>query len=106
MSRKIYKDKNYTHFDTKKYYKNYKDRVENINWVSRHGFYPFIHYSLNFDKYTNDSEGNKYIKKKSRDIFYSAHIDRYIYEYYGNRLNNRYNTYHLFYKIINNLILY
>ena len=93
MSRKIYKDKNYTHFDTKKYYKNYKDRVENVNWVSRHGFYPFIHYSLNFDKYTNDSEGNKYIKKKSRDIFYSAHIDRYIYEYYGNRLNNRYNTY-------------
>lgn len=93
MSRAIYKDKYYTHFDVKKYYKDYEKRVENIVWVGKHGFYPFIHFSMNFNKYTNDLDGNKYIKPKERDIYYSAHIDRYIYEYYGNRLNNRYNAY-------------
>jgi len=93
MSREVYKDKYYTHFDVKKYHKDYEKRVENITWVGKHGFYPFIHFSMKYNKYTNDSEGNKYIKPKERDIYYSAHIDRYIYEYYGNRLNNRYNIY-------------
>lgn len=93
MSRKIYKDKYYTHFDVKKYHKDYEKRVENIAWVGKHGFYPFIHFSIIFDKYINDLEGNKYIKTKERDIYYAAHIDRFIYEYYGNRLNNKYNVY-------------
>lgn len=93
MSRKIYKDKFYTHLDVKKYHKNYQQRVQNINWISRHGFYPFIHFQMDCSKYTNDSEGNKFIKEKNRDIYYAAHIDRFIYEYYGNRLNNRYNDY-------------
>ena len=48
---------------------------------------------MNCNKYTNDSNGHKYIKEKNRDIYYAAHIDRFIYEYYGNRLNNRYNEY-------------
>lgn len=93
MSNKIYKDKFYTHLDAKKYHTDYKQRVQNIDWVSRHGFYPFIHFQMDCSKYTNDSEGNKYIKEKNRDIYYSAHIDRFIYEYYGNRLNNKYNNY-------------
>lgn len=93
MSRKIYKDKYYTHLDVKKYHKDYQQRVQNIKWVSRHGFYPFIHFQMDCSKYINDSEGNKYIKEKNRDIYYAAHIDRFIYEYYGNRLNNRYNYY-------------
>lgn len=93
MSRKVYKDKYYTHFDVKKHHKDYENRVENVAWVSKHGFYPFIHFSMKFNKYTNDPQGKKYIKSKERDIFYAAHIDRYIYEYYGNRLNNKYNRY-------------
>lgn len=93
MSREIYKDKFYTHLDVKKYHKDYQQRVQSINWVSRHGFYPFIHFQMNCNKYTNDLEGNKFIKEKNRDIYYAAHIDRFIYEYYGNRLNNRYNDY-------------
>ena len=93
MSRQIYKDKFYTHFDSKKYHTEYEQRVQNVNWVSKHGFYPFIHFEKDLSKYTNDLEGNKYIKEKTRDIYYSAHIDRFIYEYYGNRLNNRYNEY-------------
>ena len=93
MSKEIYKDKYYIHFDVKKKHIDYERKVENIAWVGKHGFYPFIHFSMKFDKYTNDSEGNKYLKPKERDIYYSAHIDRYIYEFYGNRLNNRYNDY-------------
>lgn len=93
MSKQIYKDKFYTHLDTKKYHVDYQQRVQNINWVSRHVFYPFIHFQMDCSKYTNDSEGNKFIKEKNRDIYYAAHIDRFIYEYYGNRLNNRYNKY-------------
>lgn len=93
MSKQIYKDKFYTHFDKKKYHTNYKQSVQNINWVSRHGFYPFIHFQMDCSKYTNDLEGNKFIKEKNRDIYYAAHIDRFIYEYYGNRLNSKYNNY-------------
>ncbi len=93
MSREIYKDKFYTHLDVKKHHTDYKKRVQNINWVAKHGFYPFIHFQIDCSKYTNDAVGNKYIKSKERDIYYAAHIDRFIYEYYGNRLNNRYNDY-------------
>lgn len=93
MSKQIYKDKFYTHFDKKKYHTNYEQSVQNINWVSRHGFYPFIHFQMDCSKYTNDLEGNKFIKEKNRDIYYAAHIDRFIYEYYGNRLNSKYNNY-------------
>ncbi len=44
-------------------------------------------------KYISDSEGVKHKKTKVRNIYYAAHIDRFIYEYYGNRLNNQYNCY-------------
>ena len=93
MGKQIYKDKFYTHLDIKKYHYDYQQRVQNLNWVSKHGFYPFIHFQMDCSKYTNDVNQNKYIKEKVRDIYYAAHIDRFIYEYYGNRLNNRYNDY-------------
>ena len=73
MSNQIYKDKFYTHLDIKKYHTNYQQRVENINWVSRHGFYPFIHFQMDCSKYTNDSEGNKFIKEKI-EIYFMLHI--------------------------------
>lgn len=93
MRKQIYKNKFYTHLDVKKYHNKYKQRVQNINWTSRHGFYPFIHFQIHSRKYTVNSEGKKCIKKKDRDIYYAAHIDRFIYEYYGNRLNDKYNKY-------------
>lgn len=93
MRNNIYKDKFYTHFDTKKSYKQFRSKVENIHWVGKHGFYPFIHFDIGFSKYISDSEGVKHKKTKVRNIYYAAHIDRFIYEYYGNRLNNQYNCY-------------
>lgn len=73
MSKQIYKDKFYTHLDTKKYHTGYQQRVQNINWVSRHGFFPFIHFQMDCSKYTNDSEGNKFLKKKI-EIYITLHI--------------------------------
>lgn len=93
MKKEIFTDKHYTHFDVKKHHIDYEQRVKSINWVGKHGFYPFIHFQMGMDKYTNDSDGNKYIKHKDREIYYAGHIDRFIYQYYGNRLNDKYNVY-------------
>lgn len=93
MQKEIFTDKYYTHLDVKKHHVDFEQRVKNVNWVGKHGFYPFIHFKIGMDKYTNSSEGQKYVKHKDRDIFYAAHIDRFIYQYYGNRLSYRYNLY-------------
>lgn len=88
--RKIYKIKGYTHFDTKKFeYWKYINNIKNPKWVERHAFYPFIHYQEEKKKF----DGKELIIKNPRDIRYSAHIDRYIYEYYNNILSKKYNNY-------------
>ena len=89
MKRKrIYKIKGYTHFDTRKVeYWKYVNNIRDPKWVERHAFYPFIHYQQ--EKKTFN--GKKLIEKSPRDIRYSAHIDRYIYEYYNNKLSKKYN---------------
>ena len=92
MKKGILKDKRYTHLDVKKYHKDYENRIKNFKWVIHHGFYPFIHFKISINKYIDDANG-KHIKTKEREIYYSAHVDRYIYEYYGNQLNNVYNKY-------------
>lgn len=88
--RKIYKTKGYTHFDTrKKEYWHYLNNIKNPEWVERHAFYPFIHYQEEKKKF----DGNELIIKSPRDIRYSSHIDRYIYEYYNDMLSKKYNKY-------------
>ena len=88
--RKIYKIKGYTHFDTRKVeYWKYINNIRNPKWVERHAFYPFIHYQEEKKKF----DGKELIIKSPRDIRYSAHIDRYIYEYYNNILSKKYNNY-------------
>jgi len=88
----IFKNKFYTHLDIKKKYENYLNCISNPKWIESHGFYPFIHYKIVFEKYTlNKETGKNFIKNKERDIFYSSHIDRFIYQYYGDKLNDLYN---------------
>lgn len=93
------KAKHYTHFDEKISLTNdvwkYISNPENIK---KHGFYPFIHYKKVFKKYKKEN-GIGIIKEKSRDLCYSAHIDRYIYSYYSYLLNQKYNTYSQEYNI-------
>lgn len=90
----IFKYKNYVHFDTRKNVKYYKHKIKDVNWLSKHGFYPFIHFEIKFNKYVYNEGKGKYSREKKpkiRDIYYSSHIDRYIYQYYANELNKRYN---------------
>lgn len=82
--------RNYTHFDSKVSLGQVWDYINDPRKIAKHGFYPFIHYTLSFPKYNKESE-NK-IKIKTREICYSAHIDRYIYQYYGFKLNQYYNS--------------
>ena len=88
-NKKIFKVKKYLHFDSRKNnYKIYIKYIKDSNWVERHPFYPFVHYIDEQNKY-NGVE----IVPKSRKIFYASHIDRYIYQYYGYMLGNKYNKF-------------
>ena len=88
--RKVYKVKGYTHFDTRKVeYWKYINKIRDPKWVERHAFYPFIYYQQEKKKF----DVKELIIKSPRDIRYSAHIDRYIYEYYNNILSKKYNNY-------------
>ncbi|WP_258111976.1 hypothetical protein [Alicyclobacillus sp. SP_1] len=80
--------RNYAHFDSRVSLDRVWKYVSNPRAVARHGFYPFIHYTLSFHKY-NKAIGGK--KDKKREICYSAHLDRYIYQYYALKLNQYYN---------------
>ncbi|MGO4273540.1 reverse transcriptase/maturase family protein, partial [Paenibacillus sp. TAF58] len=82
------KRRNYAHFDSKVSLNRVWEYISNHRKIATHGFYPFIHYTLSFLKY-NKITG---IKSKTREICYSAHIDRYIYQYYGYKLNQFYNA--------------
>ena len=80
--------KNYSHFDERTDLSKCADYVTNPINIIHHGFYPFIHYQLDFSRF---SFIDKTIKHKTRDICYAAHIDRCIYQYYSFLLNNKYN---------------
>ncbi|WIV12106.1 reverse transcriptase domain-containing protein [Proteiniborus sp. MB09-C3] len=88
----VFKSKRYTHLDIKKNHQKYKKLIESPEWIKSHGFYPFIHYIIKFNKYVyNKDTKTKEEKIKERDIFYSSHIDRFIYQYYGQITNDYYN---------------
>ena len=82
----------YAHFDDKISLENAWDYIRNPANIVKHGFYPFIHYEKKFNKYKKEN-GKGYIKEKSRDLCYSAHIDRHIFSYYGYLVNQEYNKY-------------
>ena len=81
-----YKGKKYKHVDKKINISKVQDKIKNPAWVSQHGFYPFIHFEISFDKYNGNN-----IKTKKRKIFYASHLDSFIYKYYGELLNDKYN---------------
>lgn len=88
---KIFKNKKYVHFDVRKNPdNNLIKKIKNPNWIEHHAFYPFIHYIIKSNKTISDIDGRNNIRK-NREIYYSSHIDRYIYQYYGYQLNNQYN---------------
>lgn len=79
--------KNYAHFDTRVALKDVLDKIINPAFVIHHGFLPFIHYPLVFHKFSKQSGR----KDKIRELYYSSHFDRCIYQYYSYLLNEFYN---------------
>lgn len=86
------KARKYAHFDDKVSLEKVWNYISCPSNIKRHGFYPFIHYEKKFNKFKKEN-GKGSIKEKSRHLCYSAHIDRYIYSYYGYLLNQEYNMY-------------
>lgn len=82
----------YTHFDKKKQYAAYKKLVANPLWVKSHGFFPFIHFQETLNKFVLGGDNKRHIKSKVRELHCSAHIDRFIYQYYSGLLNDKYNV--------------
>jgi len=85
---KNYDTKYFTHFDKRISFEKVKDKIQNPEWIAQHGFYPFLHYEIIFNKYNRKT---KMKKQKIRKIYYAAHVDGYIYSYYGDKINERYN---------------
>lgn len=107
-----YKTKGYIHFDKQVSIEHMKQNLQNPEWVASHAFLPFIHYEQKHKKYIlvrNDSDKkaiHKKKKKKIRKIYYAAHKDSLIYKYYGDILNDHYNSYVIDAEIDENVIAY
>lgn len=80
--------RNYAHFDVRTDLGCSKtaDYVKDPAKVTKHGFYPFIHYKLEYHRYSTSEKKNS----KVRDVCYAAHIDKCIYQYYSYLLNEAY----------------
>ena len=77
----------YTHFDRRISLDKCFGYITSPNKVAHHGFYPFIHYTIKSRKIKNGKKD----KPKERQIYYSAHIDGWIYRYYAYLINEAYN---------------
>ena len=94
IRKSIYKYKRYPHFDAKIHWSKVCNAVENEEYVCKHAFYPFIHYTQKSKKFPRRFiAGLNQCRDipKEREIMYSCHIDRYIYEYYAYLINTYYN---------------
>lgn len=78
----------YAHFDARVSLNDVWSYINKPDSVKAHGFYPFIRCIRTFNKYDKE----KGIKTKEREICYSAHIDRCIFQFYGYKLNQLYNS--------------
>ena len=79
--------KKYAHFDRQVSIKTVWDEIREPQNIITHACLPFIHSPLIFHKYSK----NKGRKDKIRQLYYSSHYDRCIYQYYSYLLNERYN---------------
>ena len=80
--------KKYAHFDKRVMINDVWNYISNPKIVAKHGFYPFIHYTQVFKKYKKSVGA----VSKEREICYSAHLDRCIFQYYSFLLNEKYNS--------------
>lgn len=77
----------YTHFDRRVSLDKCFGYITSSDKISHHGFYPFIHYTIESRKVKDGKRG----EPKKRQIYYAAHLDGWIYRYYAYRINELYN---------------
>jgi hypothetical protein len=84
--------KRYTHFSPpleKKHIPFIRSYVEDPAKIKSHRFYPFIHYSIQANRFRRayNEHGVRHelrtLKEKKREIFYADHLDAQILAYYG-----------------------
>jgi len=97
-----YPTKRYFHFDYPINISKVKSYVQNRQAIASHSFFPLIYFKKEIEKFTSDKENYTdgrpfYIKE--RPIKYPGHLDGYIYKYYAEELNNKYNKYTISEKI-------
>lgn len=82
--------KPFLHFDKRLSVKHFLKNIRDKSFISTHSFYPFIHYTHFARKYNKDK---RKIAINDREIYYAGHLDGYIFRYYSEILNKRYNKY-------------
>lgn len=92
----LYPTKRYLHFD---HIVSYNDRiksyVEDPKRIERHSFFPFIKFEKKNTRFVSydyvDPNTQKPTKDKIRPIMYASHIDGFIYRFYSDKINEKYN---------------
>ena len=79
--------KYYAHFDYRTDIQKMAKYVTDSEWVSHHGFFPFIHYKKDCSKYSRKGKN-----PKKRDICYASHTDRCLLQYYCHQMDAIYNS--------------
>ena len=107
--------KKYVHFSPhfEKTHKPFiKSYVSDPEKVSKHRFYPFIHYSIKDNKFkrlidenTGERNQKREKKEKSREIFYSDHLDSCIFSYYSKLINEKLKEIYLANEELNNSVI-
>ncbi|MEZ9627772.1 antiviral reverse transcriptase Drt2 [Aliivibrio fischeri] len=87
-----FRPRTYLHFDLPINIKKAPKIVTNPDAVSKHAFYPLIHYVIEINKIGKDPISKKVIAlpPKLRPISYPAHLDSHIYSYYSKILTHYY----------------
>ncbi|MFD1885520.1 reverse transcriptase domain-containing protein [Paenibacillus wenxiniae] len=86
--------KPFPHFDSQlKITTQVQKNLQDPHYIKSHSFYPFINYTKTTRKFTQDkvTKEKKLSDPKTREIYYASHMDGYIFRYYGEILNNKYN---------------
>ncbi len=86
----IFTQKRYRHFDKNRHISWINKYVTNPENIYKHAFYPFI-LDKKVIKRFNNNAGEKV--PKTRQIMFSSHVDRYIYQWYNSELNLLYNNF-------------
>ena len=80
----------YSHFDYKVSLSAVFDKISDPSKIITHSFKPFIHSTLNINKYNNKKKKRE---TKKREVYWASHYDKCIYQYYSLLINEKYNDY-------------